>query len=71
MGERRKEIRQHLGGVLGVAVEEGDVVEALFDGVVVAEFLVAAVALVDGVSEDGEFVAVGAEAAEFVGECVG
>ena len=71
VGERRKEIGQHLGGVLSVAVEEGDVVEALFDGVVVAEFLVAAVALVHGVREDGEFVAVGAEAAEFVREGVG
>jgi hypothetical protein len=48
------ECGEFFGGVLSVAVDEGDDVEAVVDGVAVAEFLVAAVALVDGVAEGGD-----------------
>ena len=51
--ERQKEIGQPLRGILPVAMDERNDVETLFDRVVKADLLVAAVALVDGVEKDG------------------
>ena len=45
--EGGEQLRQAFRRVLAIAVDEGDVVEAVFDGVPVAEFLVAAVHLVE------------------------
>ena len=44
--QRLQQIRQFFGGVLAIAVHEGHDVEAMIDGVAVAELLVAAVPLV-------------------------
>ncbi len=52
--ERLEEDGQLFRRVLAVAVDEGDDVEALLDGVAVAELLVAAVALVHRIAQDGD-----------------
>ena len=52
LAQRADEIGQALGRVLPVAVDQRDEIEAALDGEVVADLLVAAVALVDRVEED-------------------
>ena len=47
-----EQVGQSLRRILPVAVHEGDDVKAILDGVVKADFLVAAIALVDRVEED-------------------
>lgn len=49
--ERGEEVLHDLGGVLAVAVEEDDNVEASFHGVLIAPALVAAIHEIDGVLE--------------------
>ncbi len=52
--QRGEQFGQALGGILAVAVDQRDEIETVFDGVAVAEFLVAAVTLVFGVAQDGD-----------------
>ena len=52
--ERGEQIGELFRGVLAIAMDEGDEVESVVDGVAVAELLVAAVALVEGGAEDGD-----------------
>ena len=66
--ERCDHVGEHLGRVLAVAVDEHDDVKAVLDRVVVAELLVAAVALVHGIREDGERMPVGARLPQPLGE---
>jgi hypothetical protein len=52
--ERPEEVGEHFRGVLAIAMEHDDGIEAAVDGVLVAELLVAAVAAVDAVAEDDQ-----------------
>ena len=53
-GQHRDQLGQTLGRVLAVAVHQRHPVEAVFDGVVESDLLVAAVALVDRVEQHGQ-----------------
>ena len=46
LAEGAEKTGQTLGGILAVAMKQGDIVIAAFDGVAVADFLIAAVALI-------------------------
>ena len=54
VAQRAEQVGQAFRRVLAVAVEQRDEIEAVLDRVVVADLLVAAVALVDRIEEDRE-----------------
>src|SRR5690349_3325784 len=53
--QRPDQIWKHFGGILPIAVQKRDEIEAFLDGIAESNFLVASVSLIDRVSKDYSF----------------